>query len=101
VSPPFGPSLRDHGVNDAVGHPQFQLVSVQGVVLTANDDWEDGSDAAIITSNGLGPESPLEAAIRAILSPGNYTAIESPAPQDSGIGLIEFYDLTPFANARE
>jgi hypothetical protein len=43
----------------------------------------------------------LEAAIRAILAPGSYTAIESPAPQDSGIGLIEVYDLTPFAKASE
>jgi hypothetical protein len=75
------------------------VVSAEGVVLAANDDWEDGADAAAIASSGLGPESPLEAAIRAILAPGNYTAIESPAPQDSGIGLIEVYDLTPFAKA--
>ena len=26
---------------------------------------------------------------------GSYTAIESPAPNDSGIGLIEIYDLSP------
>ena len=74
----LGPSLQDHGVSDAVGNPQLQLVNAQGMVLAANDDWEDGADAATIASSGLGPESPLEAAIRAILSPGNYTAIESP-----------------------
>jgi sugar lactone lactonase YvrE len=97
----LGPSLEDHGVSDAVGNPQLQVVSAEGVVLAANDDWEDGADAAAIAGSGLGPESPLEAAIRAILAPGNYTAIESPAPQDSGIGLIEVYDLTPFAKALE
>lgn len=97
----LGPSLRDHGVNDAVANPQLQLVNAAGVVLATNDDWEDGSDAATIASVGLAPESPLEAAILATVSPGNYTAIESPAPQDSGIGLIEVYDLTPFQDASE
>jgi sugar lactone lactonase YvrE len=92
----LGPSLRDRGVSDALGNPQLQVISAEGVVLAANDDWEDGADAAIIASAGLGPESPLEAAVHAILSPGPYTAIASPAPQDSGIGLIEVYDLTPF-----
>jgi streptogramin lyase len=97
----LGPSLQDRGVNDAVANPQLQLVNADGIVLAANDDWEEGADAATIASSGLGPESPLEAAIRAVLSPGLYTAIASPAPQDSGIGLIEVYDLTPFANARD
>ena len=96
----LGPSLQDRGVDDAVGNPQLQVVSAEGVVLAANDDWEDGADAALIASSGLGPESPLEAAVHAILSPGLYTAIASPAPQDSGIGLIEVYDLTPFPGAR-
>ena len=97
----LGPSLQDFGVGDAVGNPQLQLINAQGVVLAANDDWEDGADAGTIASRGLGPASPLEAAIRAILSPGLYTAIGSPAPRDSGIGLIEVYDLTPFASARD
>ncbi|MEP7072530.1 MAG: hypothetical protein ABI839_09105, partial [Verrucomicrobiota bacterium] len=92
----LGPSLQDHGVGDAVGDPQLQVVSADGVVLAANDDWEDDADAAIIASSGLGPESPLEAAVHVILPPGLYTAIASPAPQDSGVGLIELYDLTPF-----
>ena len=86
---------------DALGDPQLQVVNGEGVVLAANDAWEDGADADIIASSGLAPESPLEAAIRAILAPGNYTAIESPAPQSSGIGLIEVYDLAPFAGAIE
>ena len=97
----LGPSLQDRGVGDAVGNPQLQVISGEGVVIASNDDWEEGADADIIASSGLAPESPLEAAIRAILAPGNYTAIESPAPQDSGIGLIEVYDLTPFATAVE
>ncbi len=97
----LGPSLQEHGVSDAVGNPQLQLINAEGVVLAANDDWEDGADAATIASSGLGPESPLEAAIRAVLSPGLYTAIASPALQDSGIGLIEVYDLTPLKSTRD
>ncbi len=97
----LGPSLQDHGVSEAVANPQLQVINADGIVRAANDDWEDGPDAATIASRGFGPESPLEAAILAILVPGNYTAIESPAPQDSGIGLIEVYDQTAFANAPE
>ncbi len=97
----LGPSLQGRGVGDAVANPRLELINADGIVLAANDDWEDGVDAEAIASSGLGPESPLEAAIRAILAPGNYTAIENPAPQDSGIGLIEVYDLTPFEIATE
>jgi sugar lactone lactonase YvrE len=91
----IGPSLRNFGVNDALANPRLQLVNSNGTELAANDDWEQGADANTIQSRGLAPGSSLEAALLATLAPGAYTVIESPAPQDSGVGLVEIYDQAP------
>jgi sugar lactone lactonase YvrE len=91
----IGPSLRNFGVNDALNNPRLQLLNANGTELSANDDWEQGSDAATIQSRGLAPGSPQEAALLATLAPGAYTVIESPAPNDSGVGLVEIYDQSP------
>jgi sugar lactone lactonase YvrE len=91
----LGPSLFNHGVNDALGNPHLGFFNVNGDVVTTNEDWQDGPDAAAIQSLGLAPESPLESALLVTLTPGAYTGVESPAPQDSGVGLIEIYDLSP------
>ena len=91
----LGPSLRDRGVANAVGNPNLRLVNSQGLVAATDDDWSQGPDAAMIIGVGLAPESALEAAMVVSLAPGAYTAIEGAAPQDSGIGLVEIYDITP------
>jgi sugar lactone lactonase YvrE len=91
----IGPSLRNFGVNDALADPRLQLVNANGVPLAANDDWQQGADASTIESRGLAPGSPLEAALLATVPPGSYTVIESPAPNDSGVGLVEIYDQSP------
>jgi sugar lactone lactonase YvrE len=91
----IGPSLRDFGVNDALGNPRLQLFNSNGSQLAENDDWEQGPDASTIQNRGFAPGSQLESALLATLIPGAYTVIESPAPQDSGVGLIEIYDVSP------
>jgi hypothetical protein len=83
-------------VGDALANPRLQLFNSNGVGLAANDDWQQGPDASSIQNHGLAPNSTLEAALLATLAPGSYTAIESPAPNESGVGLIEIYDLSPF-----
>jgi sugar lactone lactonase YvrE len=97
----IGPSLRNFGVNDALDNPRLQLFNANGAELAANDDWQQGSDASAIQGLGLAPSSSLEAALMATLSPGSYTAVESPAPNDGGIGLIEIYDMAPFDPAQQ
>jgi hypothetical protein len=92
----LGPSLRDSAVNDALENPSLQLFNANGTELSSNADWPQGPDATAIQALGLAPSSSLEAALMATLPPGSYTAVESPAPNDSGIGLIEVYDLAPF-----
>ena len=71
--------------------------NANGALVGANDDWQQNANAAMIQSRGLAPESPLESALLVTLAPGAYTAIESPAPQQSGIGLVEIFDLSPQA----
>ena len=91
----LGPSLTGRGVAGAVNDPQLQLVNSSGTTVAANDNWMQGPDATAIQNFGLAPQIADEAALFATLMPGAYTAIESPAPQNSGIGLIEVYDLSP------
>jgi sugar lactone lactonase YvrE len=91
----LGPSLFDHGVNDALGDPHLGFFNANGDVVGTNEDWQEGPDAATIESVGLAPESSLESALLVMLAPGAYTGIESPAPEDSGVGLIEIFDLSP------
>jgi streptogramin lyase len=91
----IGPSLRNFGVNDALDNPRLQLVNSNGAELAGNDDWQQGPDASTIQNRGLAPGSPLEAALLATVPPGAYTVIESPAPNESGVGLVEIYDQSP------
>jgi hypothetical protein len=91
----IGPSLRNFGVNDALENPRLQLFNANGAELAANDDWQQGADASTIQSRGFAPGSTLESALLATVPPGAYTVIESPAPNDNGVGLIEIYDVSP------
>lgn len=91
----IGPSLFNHGVSDALANPHLGFFNANGALVSENEDWQQGPDAAAIQNLGLAPESPLEAAVLVTLTPGAYTGIESPAPQDSGVGLIEIFDLSP------
>lgn len=91
----LGPSLSNHGVNDALGNPHLDFLNANGTFLSANEDWQASPDATTIQNLGLAPESPLESAVYVTLNPGAYTAVESPAPGDSGVGLIEIYDVSP------
>ncbi|HVF71323.1 MAG TPA: NHL repeat-containing protein [Chthoniobacterales bacterium] len=96
----IGPSLKDLGVNDALENPVLELFNGNGTSIATNDDWQQGPDAATIESRGFAPGSPLEAALLVTVPPGSFTAIERPSPQDSGVGLIEIYDMTPAPGAR-
>ena len=66
-----------------------------------NYDWRDSQEAAIIAT-GHAPTNDLEAAILIDLAPGAYTASLRGAPNysDSGIGLVEIYDLTTDQDSR-
>jgi hypothetical protein len=91
----LGPSLASHGINGALADPSLELYDGQGTVISSNDDWGNGPDAATIQSEGWVPPSPKESALQATLNPGNFTAIVRGVNNTTGIGLVEVYDLSP------
>jgi hypothetical protein len=59
--------------------------------LVSNDDWRQTQEAEIMAT-GLAPSNDLEAAILAILSSGNYTAISGNGSAN-GVALVEACNL--------
>jgi hypothetical protein len=90
----IGPSLTGSGVPNVLADPTLELRDSNGSLLLANNDWQDNSaQAAELTAAGLALSNPLEAGIVATLPPGLYTALLAGLNNDTGIGLVEVYDL--------
>ena len=89
----IGPSLVAFGVSNALANPMLELRNSSGVLLAADDNWQDDpAQAAELTAAGLAPTNPLESGIAATLSPGQYTALLSGVSNGTGVGLVEVYD---------
>lgn len=90
----IGPSLQASGAPLAGGlmNPVLELHDATGATILSNDNWRVSQEAAI-ASTGLAPSDDNEAALLAVLAPGNYTAILRGANDTTGIGLVEVYDL--------
>jgi len=99
----IGPELSQYGVPEALANPTLELHNAAGALIASNDNWQHTIIGGIITSDqrldirqsGLAPGNPLESAIIADLSDGNYTAIVRGANNTTGVGLVEVYDLNP------
>jgi hypothetical protein len=72
--------------------PAIELHNSAGATILANDDWRSSQQAEIL-STGLAPSNNKEAALIAVLPPGEYTVILRGVGATTGIGLIEVYDL--------
>lgn len=90
----LGPSLADRGVANSLGDPTLELHDASGNTIASNDDWQQGSSAAQLQSEGLAPVHPSESAIQVTVNPGNYTALVRSANGSTGVGLVEVYDLS-------
>jgi hypothetical protein len=88
----IGPSLAGLGLPGAMPDPVLELHG-SGGMIASNDDWSTGSQTAEIQASGLAPTEPVESAIIATLSPGNYTAVVSGYGGGQGIGLVEAYEF--------
>ena len=98
-----GPTLADLGVAHVMRDPILQLFSGQ-TVIAQNDNWRDTQEQAILAT-GLDPCQPFqvggtmptecsrESAILATLNPGAYTAIVSGVAGETGVGLVEVYEV--------
>ena len=90
----IGPSLAQFGLSNLLADPTLELRDGNGMLLIANDNWQDDSaSAAQLTAHGLAPQNPLESGIFASLPSGAFTAILAGTNSGTGIGLIEIYDV--------
>ena len=86
----IGPSLASVGIMDSLADPYLELHHGANVVAS-NDNWQE--HAAAVKATRLAPSSPLESAIVATLAPGAYTVVLHGAHNETGVGLVEIYDL--------
>jgi hypothetical protein len=89
----IGPSIRINGqpIPGALQDPVLELHDSHGATIS-NDNWRSSQETEIEQS-GLAPADDREAAIIRTVPAGNYTAIIRGVGGESGIGLIEIYDL--------
>jgi hypothetical protein len=96
----IGPSLTRYGITDPLADPILELHGPTGFTTVINDNWRVPNGAAI-QATGIPPVNDLESAILATLNPGAYTAIvRGNAPNPSGVGLVEVYDLNQSSNSK-
>jgi hypothetical protein len=90
----LGPSLTSAGIKNPLPNPALELRNGDGVLLVANNDWEDNpAQAAMLVAAGLAPSDTRESGIAVTLPPGTYTALLSGENNSTGIGLVEVYNL--------
>jgi hypothetical protein len=89
----IGPSLTAVGVPNALQDPTLELHDSSGTTLASNDNWKSAQQTQIVAI-GLAPNDDRESAILSSpLAPGNYTAIVRGKGTDTGVALIEIYQL--------
>jgi hypothetical protein len=86
----IGPSLPVPG---ALADPMIEVHGPGGQLLGLNDNWRDADTRQQINDSGLAPTNDLEPALWGIILPGAYTVILSGKNGETGVGLIEVYDL--------
>lgn len=90
----IGFSLPALGITNALEDPVIELHSAGGGTIATSDDWIDDSWASTVASYHLDPSNSRESAIIQTLNPGSYTVVLRAFENgDTGIGLIELYDL--------
>jgi sugar lactone lactonase YvrE len=88
----IGPSLAAFGVSNPLPDPTIELHNSSGALISSNNDWKDLNPDAI-RATGIPPTNDLEAAVVAVLPSGNYTAIVRGRNGETGVGLVEIYNL--------
>jgi|GEM_PF-1330464 CotH protein. len=91
-----GPTLATQGIDHPLADPVLEVVRGQTTIHT-NDDWENGNDAAALSTAfaaiGLPPFIPgsKDAALIVDLAPGVYTVLVKGKGADEGVALVEIY----------
>jgi hypothetical protein len=90
-----GPALKAFGLNEAMNDPVLKVVGANQALLDSNDDWDATTIQAAAQKVGAfaWPVGSKDAALLMTLKPGNYTAMVSGKGTESGITLVEVYDV--------
>lgn len=90
----IGPSMQSGwtAVPGRMSDPTLELYQ-QGkeLPIATNDDWQ--TNKTEVEQTNLAPTDPRESAIVMTLEPDNYTAVMMGKNGETGIGLVEIYDL--------
>ncbi|MEO8439892.1 MAG: aryl-sulfate sulfotransferase [Spartobacteria bacterium] len=89
----LGPSLGSAGISDFLKDPSLTVYDQNGSALVTNDSWRDDPSALELEQNQIEPSNDKEAATILHLPAGAYTAIAMDANGETGIGLVEVYNL--------
>jgi hypothetical protein len=82
------------GVSDALTDAKIILRKQDGSVIDSNDNWATHSSAMLLQQRGQAPNDSSDAAMIVDLSEGLYTIEVSSAQGQSGVGLVEVYEIT-------
>jgi len=90
----IGPELATQNVSNPLPDPQIHLFRDQSIVQH-NDDWsgEEVIQATASVTDGQLPVGSKDAALVTTLPPGIYTVILSSVTDETGVALVEVYEL--------
>jgi hypothetical protein len=91
----LGPTLANYGVSPVLSDPTIQIFH-GNQVIASNTGWKTNANAAEIQQTGLAPGNANDSALLLTLEPGNYTAVVTGASGDTGIALVEAYEVSTF-----
>ncbi|MBA3272360.1 MAG: hypothetical protein H0T11_00610 [Chthoniobacterales bacterium] len=86
----LGPSMSNAGMANVMADPVLELHNSNGMLVAMNNNWKEEDEASISTT-GIPPTDPREAAILAAVPQDNYTAIVRGAGGSVGVALVEIY----------
>jgi len=99
-----GPTLSDFGIAGAVAGTQLTVMNSSNAIIAANTGWSSsGANATAVaaaeTTAGAFqlPSGSADSAIVGSFPPGSYTATVTGAGGDTGIGLVEVWDLDAYS----
>ena len=96
----IGPTLAAFGVTGALADPKLELFQAgSGTATSANDNWGAAANATQIASAAAGvgafalASDSKDAVLLLALPPGSYTAQVSGAGTETGLALVEVYEI--------
>lgn len=96
----IGPTLTDFGLPNALPDPVLELFR-GGTLILSNDDWRLSDQQGDIENSGFAPGKEAESAIIVSLVPNqNYTAVVRGKNGQTGVGLVEAFDLDELATTK-